>query len=64
MQLPPVGVGFGATDFVTLARAYGGNGVTVRDADSLRTAINAAFDAEKFTIIACAIKKGSYQGAF
>ncbi|MEC3863036.1 thiamine pyrophosphate-binding protein [Mesobacterium sp. TK19101] len=64
MQLPECGVVFGRTDFVALARAYGGHGETVRDSTSLAKALNEAAGRDCFTILACEIDKQDYQGAF
>ncbi len=62
--LPNLGVDFGATDFPAVARAMGGHGVTVRDREALREAAQAAFHRDGFTVIACAIGRRAYDGAF
>ena len=61
-QLPAVGVDNGATDFAAVARALGGEGVSVASRDSLTSAMQAALAAERFTIIACRIDKAAYDG--
>ena len=39
-QLPNLGVDFGATDFVAVARAFGGHGASVADPTSLRREVS------------------------
>ena len=63
-NLPKLGVDFGATDFVSIAQAYGGNGQWVEDNETLEIAVDDAIKAEKFTILACKIDKQCYQEAF
>lgn len=63
-NLPNLGVDFGATDFVALAKGYGGNGKWVEDNKSLEAALDEAFDADRFTLLACRIDKQQYMGAF
>ncbi|MGR3290183.1 MAG: thiamine pyrophosphate-binding protein [Paracoccaceae bacterium] len=64
MQLPELGVGFGATNFPALARAYGGYGTTITDSKQFSAALNAARSREVFSILACRIKKEDYDEAF
>jgi acetolactate synthase I/II/III large subunit len=59
-----LGVDFGGTDFPALAQAFGGVGVWVDDADTLRAQASAALQRDTFTLIAARIAKGSYDGAF
>ncbi len=61
-QMKNAGVDFGATDHAAVARAFGGNGVQVRDRDGLRAAMEAALVAETFTLIACEIDRKAYDG--
>jgi acetolactate synthase I/II/III large subunit len=63
-QRKNLGVDFGGTDFPALARAFGGIGVWVDDADTLRAEAAAALQRDTFTLIAARIGKGAYDGAF
>ncbi len=63
-QLPNAGVEFGHHDFAALGRALGGNGVAVRSRTELRTALNEAMAADRFTVIAAEIERESYNGRF
>jgi acetolactate synthase-1/2/3 large subunit len=62
--LANLGVDFGATDFPALARAMGGHGVLVQDRETLRCEARAAFRRDGFTVLACAIGRRAYDGAF
>jgi len=64
MQLRETGVGFGSTDFVTLAQAYGGYGEWITSQVQLAKALDQAASRKSFTILACKIDKNDYQGAF
>ncbi len=61
-QMANAGVDFGATDHAAIARAFGGNGVTVADRAALRAALVEAQDADTFTLIACEIDRRAYDG--
>ena len=61
-QLPNVAVEFGATDFAAVAKALGGEGVRVRDRESLDREIEAALSRDRFTIIAAEIGRQAYDG--
>ncbi len=50
-------------DFAAMGRAFGGNGVTVRDRDALATALQDAMQANAFTVIAAVIERGAYDGS-
>jgi acetolactate synthase-1/2/3 large subunit len=63
-QRPNLGVDFGGTDFAALARAFGGHGVAVADADALRAAAQAALGRDGFTLIAARIPRRAYDAAF
>jgi acetolactate synthase-1/2/3 large subunit len=63
-QLPNLGVDFGATDFPAVARAMGGYGVMVTGTADLDREARAAFARQGFTVIACAIDRLAYDGAF
>lgn len=65
---PNLGVDFGddgtGTDFAALARAFGGHGVVVSDAQALAAAARDALARPCFTLIAARIARRSYDGAF
>ena len=61
-ELENLGVDFGATDFTALARAMGGNGVTVSDRTSLAKAVEEGLAADSFTIISAMIGRQAYDG--
>ncbi|WP_146344263.1 thiamine pyrophosphate-binding protein [Phaeobacter marinintestinus] len=61
-QMPNRGVDFGHHDFAAIGRAFGGNGVTVRNRADLRAALTTAISADRFTVIAAEIDKGAYDG--
>ncbi|MEO9526307.1 MAG: thiamine pyrophosphate-binding protein [Roseibium sp.] len=63
-QRPNVGVDFGETDFPAVAQAYGGHGVWVEDAATLRAETQAALARDGFTLLACRIERRAYDGAF
>ncbi|WP_269584146.1 thiamine pyrophosphate-binding protein [Roseibium sp. Sym1] len=63
-QRPNVGVDFGETDFPAVARAYGGHGVWVEDADTLRSEAEDALKRDGFTLLACRIERRAYDGGF
>jgi acetolactate synthase-1/2/3 large subunit len=58
--LEPTGVRLGATDYGAIAVAFGGYGVTVRDAPSLAVALRCAVEADRFTLITAAIQSTDY----
>lgn len=64
MQLKSHGVTFPGSDLCAIAAAYGGVGVTIRDAASLKHELARAWGRETFTLLACPIDKAAYQGAF
>jgi acetolactate synthase-1/2/3 large subunit len=61
-QLPNKGVEFAEHDFAAMGRAFGGHGHTVRSRDELQVALEAAQQAQGFTVIAAVIDKGAYDG--
>ncbi len=61
-QLANTGVDFSRHDFAAMGRAFGGNGVTVRNRAELRAALNAAQASDSFTVIAAEIERGGYDG--
>ncbi|MBL1437089.1 MAG: thiamine pyrophosphate-binding protein [Rhodobacteraceae bacterium] len=63
-NLPQLGVNFGATNIVAVAKAYGGHSEWVNDKKELIGATNRAFNNEGFTVLACKIEKSEYAGAF
>ena len=62
--LPQLGVNFGATDIVAVAKAYGGASEWVTDKKELIGATNRAFMNDGFSVLACRIDKSEYAGAF
>lgn len=58
------GVDFQRTDFASLARVYGGNGVTVTGPGEAGDAVAEALIAERFTLIAVEIPRRAYDGLF
>ncbi|UCH73815.1 MAG: thiamine pyrophosphate-binding protein [Rhodospirillales bacterium] len=61
-QLPNLGVDYAATDWVALARAMGGRGVSVSDRKALGAAVKKGLAAETFTIVAAQIDRKAYDG--
>ncbi len=61
-QMRNNGVDFGAHDFAAIGQAFGGAGVTVRSRSDLKAALEDALVADRFTVIAAQIDKGSYDG--
>lgn len=61
-QLTNTGVDFAEHDFAAIGRAFGGNGVTVRDRAALETALKDAMVSDCFTVIAAEIERGAYDG--
>jgi acetolactate synthase I/II/III large subunit len=61
-QMANRGVDFARHDFAAIGRAFGGNGATVRNRSELRTALQAAMQADRFTVIAAEIEAGGYDG--
>ncbi len=56
------GVDFGGTDFTAMAKAMGGNGVTVSDRKALAKAVEDGLAAETFTVISAIIGRQAYDG--
>lgn len=63
-KLPNLGVDFAPTDFVSIAKAYGGNAHWIEDEKSLERALGEASGSDRFTLLACKIDKQQYAGAF
>ena len=61
-QLPNLAVDFGATDFPAVARALGGEGVSVRNRAALARELEAALTRDRFTLIAAEIGRRAYDG--
>ncbi|EBA14366.1 acetolactate synthase, catabolic, putative [Roseobacter sp. SK209-2-6] len=61
-QMANAGVDFARHDFAAMGRAFGGNGVTVRNRNDLRAALEEAVKADRFTVIAAEIEAGGYDG--
>jgi acetolactate synthase-1/2/3 large subunit len=60
--LAMTGVRMGATDYPSIARAFGGTGIAVEDAASLTEALEAAFRSDRFTLVAAKIDAQDYVG--
>jgi acetolactate synthase-1/2/3 large subunit len=61
-QLRNAAVDFGRHDFAAMGQAFGGAGHTVRSRPELEAALAAAQQADTFTVIACIIERGAYDG--
>lgn len=62
-QLPNLAVDFGQFDFAAIARAMGGAGETVSDAETLRAALERALKrTDQFTVIGAVIDRRAYDG--
>jgi len=61
-QLPGAGVDFTLHDYAAIGRAFGGRGETAASRAELRAALDAALDADTFTVIAAHIDRGAYDG--
>lgn len=61
-QMDNRGVDFVTHDYAALAKAFGGNGVTVTDRAQLQTALDDALTSDGFTLIAAQIAPQSYDG--
>ncbi|MEL0436464.1 thiamine pyrophosphate-binding protein [Phycobacter sp. K97] len=61
-QMTNRGVDFARHDFAAMGRAFGGNGVTVRDRTELRAALAQALASDRFTVISAEIEPGGYDG--
>jgi len=64
LGLARAGVDIGETNFAAVARAMGGHGVAIEDRATLAREAQAAFRRDGFTLLACRIEAGSYEGAF
>ena len=61
-QLANTAVDFARHDFAAMGRAFGGNGHRVTNRQELRAALTAAMAADTFTVVACEIDRGGYDG--
>jgi acetolactate synthase I/II/III large subunit len=61
-QRPNSAVDFGGSDFPAVARALGGHGVWIDDAETLKREATAALLRETFTLLACRIGRRAYDG--
>jgi acetolactate synthase-1/2/3 large subunit len=61
-QMPNRGVDFARHDLAAVARAFGGRGQSVRDRAGLRHALQAALEADTFSLIAAEIPRAAYDG--
>ena len=65
MQKPQVGVRFGGTDFVAVAKACGGHGCLVENREALEHETRMALERrDMFTLIAVRISDHAYEGLF
>ncbi|MEM6680482.1 MAG: thiamine pyrophosphate-dependent enzyme, partial [Pseudomonadota bacterium] len=62
--LQNTGVDFGRTDFIAVAEAFGGRGVSVSRPGEAGPALEDALAADRFTLIEVAIPRRSYDGLF
>ncbi len=63
-QFTNLGVDFGATNFTALAKALGGVGRDIHDAETMEREVKAAYSRDRFTLLACHIEKRAYDDAF
>ncbi|MEM6276979.1 MAG: thiamine pyrophosphate-dependent enzyme, partial [Pseudomonadota bacterium] len=63
-QMSNRGVDFGQHDFAAIGRAFGGAGATVRSVAELEGALEAACQADTFTVIAAEFDRKAYDGTF
>lgn len=61
-QLKNAGVDMMRHDFAAIGRAFGGNGVTVRNRATLNKALTEALASDRFTVISAEIEPGGYDG--
>lgn len=61
-QLRNAAVDFDKHDFAAMGVAFGGAGHTATNRDELAAALQAAQTADTFTVIACMIERGAYDG--
>ena len=61
-QLSNAGVDFAKHDFAAMGRAFGGAGHTVTSRSELQNALQDAQSSDTFTVIACVIDRGAYDG--
>jgi len=62
MKPKNLGVDFPGTNFVAVARTYGGNGVRVTGREELEEACRSSLRSDTFTLIEAAIDKTGYDG--
>ncbi|MEQ6202384.1 thiamine pyrophosphate-binding protein [Sulfitobacter sp. HNIBRBA2951] len=61
-QMRNAAVDFGKHDFAAIGRAFGGAGLEVHNRADLQAALTEAITADTFTVIACVIERGAYDG--
>ncbi|MFY9209817.1 MAG: thiamine pyrophosphate-binding protein [Aestuariivita sp.] len=61
-QMSNRGVDFARHDYAAMGRAFGGNGHRVTNREELRAALDAALQADTFTVIAAEIEREGYDG--
>jgi acetolactate synthase-1/2/3 large subunit len=62
--LTSLGVELGQTDFAAVAEGFGGHGVNVQDAATLRSELGSAASRPVFTLISCRFDPNAYENAF
>ncbi len=62
MRYGNAGVDMVETDFVSIAQTLGGRAVVCEDRETMSKALEDAFDADTFTLLACRIDRKSYDG--
>ncbi|MEL6689104.1 MAG: thiamine pyrophosphate-binding protein [Pseudomonadota bacterium] len=63
-QMKNAGVDFGLHDYAAIAQAFGGAGATVTSKAELEAALEAAQEADTFTVIAALFDRKAYDGTF
>ena len=61
-RMPNRAVDFGHHDIAAIGRAFGGDGHRVTSRGELRAALEQALEADRFSVIAAEIERGSYDG--
>ncbi|KEJ89790.1 thiamine pyrophosphate-binding protein [Sulfitobacter donghicola] len=61
-QMRNAAVDFGAHDFAAMGQAFGGAGHTATNRPELEAALKIAQSADTFSVIACVIERGAYDG--
>ena len=62
MQLPNLGVHLDGVNFTAIAEAFGGLGLEASSRPELKSALDQALGAKRFSIISCHIERQTYEG--